>query len=670
MELAMIPGSQMRRRLNTIPLPKQLKSELSAKFLGWVQTNGPVWAVSRLKDFKAFILQVKAGESPKVVKPSWFQTTPYGNLTGIYGDLLQRSLSSESQFRAVVTLINVYSSVRYKVVPETEVRKAVEEITQPQVAMPHWIEDHFALSPFRTAARRLQKWQTSVDLKALHHTRGGKGPIKLRRPIPLAVVPASGRQAANFAKDLFDVQSSELVCFPEIKDLIDAALGAYLRTDYPPELTHRSVGDIWFKGEPGLKVRYFASPNTILQRVLDPLKDELLRLARTLPWDCTHDQTKADASVSACLARGKTVYSVDLKKATENFPWVPQRLLLRRLMLGTYNHGQFKGGKNAEKRKAILQLLDGKDPYEIVVALPRLLGRSLNREEATYFVMRHLVEKGCWRVNGSSEDQISWSKGQPLGTGPSFPLFTMTHGMLLWFLNHGTWGGEFFVLGDDVVITDASLHRRYIKTLQRIGVAISPTKSYQSNHLAQFAGKTFTRGGQFYSSPWHEIRAENELDLAAYWYPGLIKGKSGELVDWVLSLPQPWGIGRNPGGLSLDARLPARLVEGLLADDGLVKPIPATGLQSTIKLMAALKRDDEKLAVLRWFQKPYPWTPDPARVRLPYPLVQLMEGTDIPGAPKLAKARVNPWTLGRVGKWKRLMKIAFNPDSVDPKQSP
>lgn len=645
MEIITIPSGQLDRRLKTIPVSNSLKSEVRGLFETWVTNSGYVWTVSRFKDWKAFILGVKSGMNPKKIKPSWFATTPYGNLSGVYHNLTTYAMSSDKNFKAVINLLGIYTSISYDKVPEVEVQLALNEIQQLPVSIPGWLEDHF-----RKGWGSPRSIRNGNEGDVIPLPKSGRPMFKIQSPNPLSVVPCSGVQGGKLLKDILDIQESSLTEHSGLRALLDEAAGIKFDSRSPmTSCTHDEVGDLWFKGEPGLKVRFYAAPNLVLQRVLEPLKNSLLEFAKSLPWDCTHHQRRADESISRALKSGKVVYSIDLKKATENFPWRLQRIVLRRLLVGSPK----KWVKDKSIHKTVTTLLDFADPWKIITALPQLLGRDLNRAELIFFVMCYVVEKGQWRVqspSGPKDRLVTWTKGQPLGTGPSFPLFSITHGLVIWFLNHMTWNHEFYVLGDDVVILDTSLGKRYMRIAERMGMTISKNKTYTSSQLAQFAGKTYTRESSTWFSPWRLVRKDNKLDLAAYWYPGLVDDKDKSLVNFVLSLPEPWGIGRNPNGLSLDDRMTPELMLELLGKE---KSIPATGVATWYKLTSKGQDHEKYMALLRY--QLTPWCLNSTRVKYPS-LLPLMEETVIPGAPFVVKQKDDPWTMGTVGFWKKFWK--------------
>jgi hypothetical protein len=319
-----------------------------------------------------------------------------------------------------------------------------------------------------------------------------------------------------------------------------------------------------------------------------------------------------------------------MSKATDNFPW--------------------------EYQKAVLNMvMNTRDAYTC-----DLMG-----------LLTTAVEKGQWQLDsGRNLRRCRWNKGQPLGLGPSFPLFALTHGLVLLTLNEGRWDQEFYVLGDDVIILNDSLADKYRKWLKVVGVSISDQKTFSSNRVGQFAGKTYTPYGAFWVPKWSEITRESVLDACAWWYPGLSRSfpKDRKTIDRVLSLPAPLGNGWNPDGLPLDERLNQNIVDSLLEreDARKAKAIP-TSIDCRLNLIRSAMR-------MRGFSSQASYdalglvlekgravnTSDRTVTSLPPELYA--PGTEVPGAPpvRFHGLRIDPYSKGSLSSWRQL----FNKDNL------
>jgi hypothetical protein len=110
-------------------------------------------------------------------------------------------------------------------------------------------------------------------------------------------------------------------------------------------------------------------------------------------------------------------------------------------------------------------------------------------EEWTSIKLFHAVTKAPW------EDQsylVHWHVGQPLGSVTSFAMLSITHNILLeaMSLSLGLGHSPYVVLGDDVVVFNKKLRKKYIAVFNQRGIPLSLHKSYEGR-LSEFAGKMF-----------------------------------------------------------------------------------------------------------------------------------------------------------------------------------
>jgi hypothetical protein len=162
---------------------------------------------------------------------------------------------------------------------------------------------------------------------------------------------------------------------------------------------------------------------------LSKLGNFLFGVIRSLPWDCTFDQEKGLVFTLEALKRGKKVYCFDLSDATNYFP-----LELQEYVVSFCGHPDI----------------------DTSMRLFRHLARARWSTPNSYDIMDFEAEF------------LQCSKGQPLGLYPSFPLFALTHGLLLRALEYEFGLKDTFrVLGDDVVITSGSVASRYTEVMEK-----------------------------------------------------------------------------------------------------------------------------------------------------------------------------------------------------------
>jgi hypothetical protein len=608
-----IPSSELEMRIATIPVPKKLKSRFFTVVYRWAAHSGSEWTVSRLKVFKDCLLASIAANKTMTLKPEWFSTTHSGNLSGVFGSLWRVAMEDTQSLKAVLFLVNIYTGVCRKESTPALMEEIKSSIQQKSVVIPKRGHGKVSISDVYKAFRKLPKRSNATKRCAL--------------PLPLTVVlPGKVGHAENLPQDVLELAGSPVYKVWENKLILDAALGA--ENTVISSKFSTVVGNVGITHEPGLKTRYFAFPNVVIQRALEPLKVSLLRQLQSLPWDCTTDQRRADNVITSALANERIVHSVDMSKATDSFPWEFQLAVGRCLTL------------MGDTSRSMLDLMD------------------------------MVVRDGIWKLPDGS--RVRWTKGQPLGLGPSFPLFTISHGILLFILNEYKWGEAFYVLGDDVIILDDILAQKYRKVLMDWDIQISETKSFTSSYIAQFAGVTYTRDGKFHLPKWRPFTRDALLDLSAWWYPGLTKGlPDHDLISRVLSLPEPYGLGRNPEGLSLNDRFGPCLVEALLLQENrrLDKAMPCATRVNLSRLADVLGNIPNAYPLLGMLSASQVATTAITLDRsyrrstdrpLPLSLIPLMDGTEVAGYPYLRRkpGKVDPYTLGTLKAWKQVFRVA------------
>lgn len=247
----------------------------------------------------------------------------------------------------------------------------------------------------------------------------------------------------------------------------------------------------------GTDYRDIAVPNRFIQLALVPAADRMYNLVRVLPQDATFSQDKFDTKIQNRVNNSNLYQgSVDLSKATDNLPrswgeyiisclqnkfgWAPDSSEL-------WLTSTFGGTAEMRQRGEIEQ--------------------SFNKS----FGLFQTIAAANWEDEGYFH---SWKVGQPLGSLPSFAMLSITHNLLLESMGAhlGLRHSPYVILGDDVVIFNKKLRRRYIRELSSRGIPLSLHKSF-SGRLSEFAGKTYVHGSiPFYCSDHAPITWESLLD--------------------------------------------------------------------------------------------------------------------------------------------------------------
>lgn len=229
--------------------------------------------------------------------------------------------------------------------------------------------------------------------------------------------------------------------------------------------------------------RDIAVPNRFIQTALAPAAAVLYNVVRRLPQDATFDQDRFDTRIQNRV-QNRNLYqgSVDLSKATDNLPFKWGEFLI----LGLWQ--MFDMGCNI--------------PHPVRPRFHFTRTPASDLQDAEFrksFNLFRVVARSNWRDGVKYQ---RWKVGQPLGTLPSFATLALTHNLFLEALglSMGYKHSPYVVLGDDVVIFNKKLRKRYIRELTSRGVPLSLHKSYEGR-LSEFAGKTYVRGCvPFYTS--------------------------------------------------------------------------------------------------------------------------------------------------------------------------
>lgn len=236
-----------------------------------------------------------------------------------------------------------------------------------------------------------------------------------------------------------------------------------------------SVGDIHHIPKKGtINRRPIAVPNRFLQYGLKPFQQYLYRILRRIPRDHTFEQTKSQRYIEHRVNNGHYTCSVDLSHATD---YLPKRLA------------------------------------DFILDWIWLWDYDINDDIRTSRQLFDFMAGAPWR-NGEYLDK--WQVGQPLGTLPSFGILALTHNILLESiaLSAGYIHSPYTVLGDDVLLFSKRMRKRYLETMEMLGVPISVHKSYEHN-LVEFAGLTIVKNqGSAYTPDPVKVTKYNLFDYS------------------------------------------------------------------------------------------------------------------------------------------------------------
>lgn len=506
-------------RASTLGIPSVITVPVVKLFVKQVNDSGLEWTVTRFKSLKVDFIRHQAGLpiiTPWVAKKDNYFRGPIGGL--------QRwAARSERNFKLAIQLLQVYS---YFISPEVTDNQSSKFVNAVQSDELHHNLDAIVVDMLQGVKAVFPDpgWYPDPECLALR-------PTSLSRNEPHASGKSypEGEVTFRCAKSFLDqtrLGRDLMVKYPVLFSSVLSGVACSVSNEHIEYGSFNDiVGKIGLIQEPGYKLRAVANPARVYQQALKPLGDDLYRRLRQLPWDCTHDQSLPFSTIQKHLSLGKTAHAVDLSNATDTFPFRLQYEMLK-------------------------QMYSRHDAIELFYDLSR----------------------APWQCDLTPEKTISWTKGQPLGLYPSFAAFAMCHGFVLYSLNGMVHNGDFFVLGDDVVILNDGLHDRYMSFLETSGIQFSESKTVTSSILTEFGGKIITKSNVIPQIKWRRISDDSFLDIAK-----LIGIKSKHLLlprqkvvfDAVKDIPDfLGGCGFNSAGLPLSTRVEKYLT--LFGDDTLM----------------------------------------------------------------------------------------------------
>jgi hypothetical protein len=529
-------------------LPRSLAKEFDRKVSFWIEKSGPAWTVARLKSYKTDLIRQQGGLS--LLQP--YRKNRFGEIYGVIGGIFRFSQKGPKQFAIALNSLMAYSALKPGEPTEKHVQSLEENLNAEPVSVfsipvSRKVRDVLESDqiPFMFYSGSPSKSSPLFNPQGHFKIADPKDPTGEKKKPDNSVIQSKHlakeyrwlRGKANHAfvyEEHPEIYSKVLLGFmspthwsleqvlPDLpsKSLKDQVrmfldLGAN-RVDYSSFFLKTSeqvsAGRIvGLDKDGGWKIRWIANPHRLHQHALEPMKIRLLELLKQLPWDCTHEQSKAIPFIQQALQNGQVVHSLDLSSATDHFPLLFQEKILRQL-----------------------------NP------------QPLWQRYVDLFVS---LSRGKWWLKNR---WMSWKKGQPMGLGPSFPSFALAHGLLLEHLSNGH-RGLFYVLGDDVVILDDELASCYLSVLRQWSVPVSVAKSIVSDKVAEFAGKVITSHHVFSGFKWKNVDDENfmiVMGLFGHRYRRMLTHRQQAVYLQLKSLQPPWGCNQ---GLSLKESIDATL---------------------------------------------------------------------------------------------------------------
>jgi hypothetical protein len=398
--------------------PKQAHS-ITNMIIKWKENSGSEFVIGRLKSIKIALINFLNNTFDPKVHLEWISHTR-SNIKGPLKVLFKRNMKRHD-IRRALSIVNVYYlfflSDKNKLNAELE---AIENIAKPYGGSYDYPE---GFSPFRGKIK--------VTLKP------SLAGFNTAKPVPSHM---DVRVDENAWFQSLVASSNCLMPYSELIDLSTIKTTTNLKDSF----YYKTVGgNLTFLHEHGGKCRVVAMPHAETQVVFSALHNALERIVRSIPEDCTFDQEAGARWAQDQLSKDKTLYSIDLKSATDRIP----RWLQLKFLEGVIETNWLKA-------------------FDKVASL-------------------------CYKTK---HGDVYYEVGQPMGLYASFPLLALgQHGLvrMAGYLCGIPTKDKYRVLGDDIVISDPILANAYMGLLKKYDIPLSTHKCI-TGKIAEFAGYVIT----------------------------------------------------------------------------------------------------------------------------------------------------------------------------------
>jgi hypothetical protein len=215
------------------------------------------------------------------------------------------------------------------------------------------------------------------------------------------------------------------------------------------------LGKLSFIYDPECKLRIIAIVDYYTQLYLKPIHELIFKKLKNLPQDRTFTQDP----FTKWKDDHNSFWSLDLSSATDRYPISLQRRLLEKVF-------------SDRLAKSWMNILSQRE---------------------------FLTPEG---------DKLKYSVGQPMGSYSSWAAFTLTHHLVVhWCAKLEGYDNfsDYILLGDDIVIKNDKVAKRYIKWTGYLGVDISMHKTHVSKDTYEFAKRWICKGKEITGIPMNGI---------------------------------------------------------------------------------------------------------------------------------------------------------------------
>lgn len=269
---------------------------------------------------------------------------------------------------------------------------------------------------------------------------------------------------------------------PEIQDLVKkdidtfvsrAFVGHRVRNSWfslpePFEGMSVPINRIQFIPQAGDKERVVAVPTPLMQSLSYPIGTQARRINDS--WEVqgvkSHEETQTFLSDLMANYKELTFCSIDMSNFTDRLPY------------------------------------DGLTSVVVEALIDQRILQPIDAD-----ILDVICHGGCLFNDRGRSIVKPYGVGTPMGTFPSFPLASMTNGLIAAYSYAKAYNISFEqvrmdavparVIGDDIVIWDVKTSRIYKETMDRLGVKVQPSKCMESSRVAEMCSKIITSKGVF-----------------------------------------------------------------------------------------------------------------------------------------------------------------------------
>jgi len=520
----------MQYRLRGIGIRPDVAHSIVAEVQKWIKCCGEEHTVGRLKLIKLDLLHHFAGipPAPREIGDSWYKLVK-GVPKGAFAPLFRMS---KRDFKKAWNAVLIYTGITFDhpklKVTERQWRKAISSIHRADLTTEVFVEGlKLVLSSPISKLNVEVASDTGSPLVDFHASDSRRAPYDLKTvPEPEGIY--TGLKVLQM-RPMWTIQNMDILSgtlrgieelvMPELRlNLIDE-----MKATGEPDYEERpDMGQIALIQEPGYKLRSAANPIRLYQAALTPLYEALSDTLRKIPQDHTFDQETGIEAMQTCLKEGRRVWCTDLSNASDNLPLEFQLHLLGKMGVSTRWLQFFK---------------------------------SCCRGDWIVMLEKH---SDVWR-------RVRWTVGQPLGLKPSFASFTLCHHAIVQALYMREYPDtpvsdyEYGIVGDDFWTSSSRVAQAYVDYMNLIGVPVQNQKVLAAPSTGEFLGRIVTPDRVYQGFKWKgRCSDESFVDLLRNLGPTalcLLRPRQRRLVEFIAELPEPYGLGWNPMGKTLEERL-------------------------------------------------------------------------------------------------------------------